>query len=271
MSELEKTLTARASLSEKTKKVYANAYAKLRELLGKDISVATETEITTAIYGNDDLKASVKYNLLNIAIVVRQVFNKPIDEMKEVRAVESGEKLVANVLKNETLKEELPTLKELTAYMNSLYEKGEWRKYLVNYLIMTFNVRNMDLNLQIVKTSKGVNNKDNWIVLHKGSADYLRYVYKTADTFDCKANTITSKTALEAIKNLLGDKDSVYLLAKEDGDRISDSGLNKMISRMTLKTEKYKEGVGQGNMLKVLLGTKTDMKTFEKVLSLIHI
>jgi hypothetical protein len=264
MNEIEYLLKMRESLSDKTKKVYSNAYTKLRALLGKDISDASEEEISNAIF-ETDLTQSVKQNLLNIAIVVRQVYNKPIGELKKVRKVGSSELLVANVMKNETLKEDLPTLKELLVYTNSLYEKGEWRKYLVNYLILTFNVRNMDLNLRIVKTNKVVNNKDNWIVLHKGSADYLRYVYKTADTFDCKANTITSKNAVEAIKNLLGDKDSVYLLAKEDGERTSDSALNKMVSRMTLKTEKHKEGLGQANMLKVILGKKTDMKTFEKV------
>lgn len=264
MTEIETTIATRSSLNEKTKKVYINLYARLRPLLNKDIIESSEEEISDAIFGTD-FTQSVKQNLLNIAIVVRQVFNKPIDELKKVRKIGSADLLEANVIKNVSLKENLPTLKELLAYTNSLYDSGEWRKYLVNYLILTFNVRNMDLNLQIVRSNKAVNNKDNWIVLHAKDADYLRYVYKTADTFDCKANTITSKNALEAIKNLLGDAESVYLLATADGKRSSDSSLNKVVSRMTMKTDTYKDGLGQANMLKVILGKKSDMKTFEKV------
>lgn len=266
MSEIEKTLLQRASLSDKTKKVYSNTYTKLRALLSNDVINSTEEDISTAIMQSDNTQ-SVKQNLLNIAIVIRQVFNKDYEALKGIRKIGQGDLLVSNVEKNKTLKEELPSLKELLAYMNSLYEAGEWRKYIVNYLILTFNVRNMDLNLQIVKTTKAITNKDNWIVIHKASADYIRYVYKTANTFDCKANTIVSKNAVEALNNLLGDNESVYLLAKENGERISDNALNKSVSRMTLKTDKYKEGLGQANMLKVILGKKTDMRTFEKVSS----
>ena len=273
MTELQKTLTARSTLTDKTKANYTNAYARLRPLLTGDINAVNEEEIINAIDTAEEekkgemkpLTQSVKLTLLNVAIVIRQVYNKSIGDLERYRVSGKKELLTANVLKNEGLKEELPSLKDLTAYTNALFENGEWRKYLVNYLLLTFNVRNMDLDLQIVKSNKVVNNKDNWIVLHKGSADYLRYVYKTADTYDCKANTITSKNALEAIKNILGDSDSVYLLAKADGERQKDNALNKAVSRMTIKTEKYKDGIGQANMLKVILADKTDMKTFDKV------
>jgi len=273
MTEIEKTLTSRSTLTDKTKTNYKNAYTRLRALLTGDINASSEEEIINAIDTAEEdkkgetkpLTQSVKLTLLNVAIVIRQVYNKPIGDLERYRISGKKELLTANVLKNEGLKQELPTLKEVTAYTNTLFEKGEWRKYLVNYLLLTFNVRNMDLNLQIVKSNKAVNNKDNWIVLHKGSADYMRYVYKTADVYDCKVNTITSKNALEAIKNILEDNDSVYLLAKEDGERQKDNALNKAVSRMTMKTDNYKDGIGQANMLKILLADKTDMKTFDKV------
>jgi len=264
MTEIEKTLTIRASLKETTKQVYRNTYTKLRGLLHKDIIDSTEKFITDTIL-EADLKPSGTQSLLNIAIVVREALNFPIEALKVTRNKTSGELLVASVLKNEKLKNDLPTFKDLLNYLDDLYKNKEWRKFLVNYLLITLNVRNLDLNLKIVKTSKVVNNKDNWLVLHKNNAEYIRYIYKTADAYDSKTNIITNKNAMEAIKNILGEKESVYLLEKENGERINIVSLNKMISRMTIKTELYKEGIGQANVLKIILNENGDIKNFSKI------
>ena len=265
MNEINHTLNVRSSLKETTKVIYMNAYKKLRAITKKDIIDLNEEEITDYIFEKNDLKISAKLTLLNIAIVIREVYDLPIEELKAVRSNSSVELKVASVLKNDDLKHDLPSFEELLDFVNTLYEKGEYVKYIVNYLMITFSVRNMDLNLQIVKSSKGITNKDNWIVLNKNTADYIRYIYKTADTHDAKINQISSKPFLHALREVIGDKDSVFLLAKQDGQRINPITLNNTISRMTFKNEVFKNGIGQANILKIILNEKTDIKTFLKV------
>jgi hypothetical protein len=265
MNELTQTLNVRKSLQETTKKVYTNAYKKLRAITNKDIIDLSEEEIIDFIFEKSALKISAKLTLLNIAIVIREVYDLPIEELKSVRANSSDELKVHSVLKNEDLKHDLPSYAELLDFVNNLYDKGEYVKYIINYLILTFSVRNMDLNLQIVKSSKGITNKDNWIVLNKNNADYIRYIYKTADTHDAKINQITSKPFLTALREVLGENDSVFLLKKQDGERINPITLNNVISRMTFKNEVFKNGIGQANILKIILNEKTDIKTFLKV------
>lgn len=269
MNEIEYLLKMRESLSDKTKVNYANYYKRLRALLGADINATSESKLIDAIETarEEDKKTkemkeippSVKLSLLNVAIVIKQVYNKSIDELVEYRGIGKKNVNEANVVKNVGLKEQLPTLKELVDYTNKLYAEGRYRDYLLNYLILTFNVRNMDLNLTITRSAEQVNNKDNWIVVRKDTARYVRYVFKTATKYDCKENIISSKKAVEALKILLGDEESVNLLATKSGERIGDNSLNKAVSRATYM------GIGQANYLKVLLGDKTTMKTFEKV------
>lgn len=274
-TEIEYTLTQRASLTDKTKRGYADTYKRLRALLTHDVIDTNEEKLIEVIddareedkktHELKELTASVKLTLLNVAIVIRQVYNKGVKELEQYRVQGKKNLLTANVLRNEGAKGDLPSLKELMDYTNTLYSEGEYHKYIINYLILTFNTRNMDLNLLITRDSKKVNHKDNWIVLLKDRARYLRYVYKTADTYDCKENEITSKNVLEALRIILGDKDEQPLLTKSDGTRIAVSSLNNIISRATLKNEKFANGIGQANYLKILLADKGTMKTFEKV------
>ena len=269
MSEIDYLLQVRDSLSEKTKSNYVNYYKRLRPLLDKDIKNTSESKLIDTIDTAEELDKktnelksippSVKLSLLNVAIVIRQIYNESIEDLVKYRT--KGKKTLneATIIKNVDLKEKLPTLKELVEYTNKLFSEGKYKNYILNYLILAFNVRNMDLNLTITRNAEQVNNKDNWIVLRKDTARYLRYVFKTATKYDCKENIISSKKVIEALKILLGENESVNLLATQDGERVADSSLNKVISRATYN------GIGQGNYLKVLLGNKTTMKTFEKV------
>ena len=274
MSEIENTILARQSLTDKTKANYRNSYKRLRAFLTKDIIDTSEMKLIEAIdtarepnkEGDlTDLTKSVKMTLLNVAIVIRQVYNKPIIELEAYRKQGAKEQLKANVLKNEGLKTTLPTLTDLNNFMNTAYDSELWRKYIVNYLILTFNTRNMDLDLIITRNAKDITHANNWILLHNNTADYIRYVYKTAKDYDCKTNTITGKKVIEAFNNILQDKEQEYLLINKEGEHIANSGLNKAVSKFTIKTPSYKDGIGQANMLKIILGTKTDIKTFEKV------
>ena len=257
-NELEFTIENRKdSLSEKTITNYANYYKRLRALLPHDVKDMSEDDIIEAIKNavnttdkkkmNEPLPATTKQSLLNVAIVIRQVYKKDIGDLIQYRTASKDDVLEANVARNKELKETLPTVKQLIEYTDKLYEEGKYAKYILNYLMLAFAVRNMDLNVIITKKANDVNNKDNWLVLRNNSVRYLRYVFKTADTYDCRENEIKSDKFIKAVKELLGDKEQTYLLTTADGERIKEVNLAKYISRATMNE------LGQSAYFKILL------------------
>lgn len=261
--------TRKGSLSANTITNYKNYYRRLRTLIPTQIKDTSEETIITAIrqavYTADDTKdetkigkalpVSVKQSLLNVAIVIRQVYNKPIADLIDFRTASKDDLLEANVERNKSLKETLPTYKVLVDYTEQLLKDEKWEKYIINYLLISFGVRNMDLDLTITRNASIVNNKDNWLILRKNSVRYMRYVFKTADTFECRENEIKSEKFIYAVEEIIGDKTSIPLLRTADGERIKKVNLNKYISRAT-----YDE-LGQGAYFKISLNkNKADIE-----------
>ena len=257
-NEMDFTIDARKeSLNPKTITNYKNSYKRLRGLTGKDIKDMTEDEIketiTNAVNKTDPKKLdqplpiTMKQTLLNIAIVIRQVYNKPVEELIHFRTQGKGDLLVEVVEKNKGLKETLPSVKDLVDYTEKLYKEEKWVKYIINYILITFGTRNMDLNVIITTNDKQVNYTDNWLVIRKSSIRYMRYIFKTADKYDCRENEIKSEKFIHAVKQVLGDKESTPLLTTADGERIKEVNLNKYISRATLNE------LGQTKYFKILL------------------
>lgn len=246
-TEIDFMLKSRATLNVKTKTNYKNYYIRMRALLENDIIKTDNDDIITAIKNATNIPVSVKQSLLNICIVIKQVYNLSVEELIKYRSIGKEDILEATLEKNKQLKEELPKIKTLIDYTDELYDKGLWRNYIVNYLLLTFGVRNMDLNLTITKEASEVNNKDNWLVVRKTSIRYMRYVFKTADTYECKDNEIKSQRFIHAVEEYLGGEEKKYLLLTTKGERIDENNLNKYIIRMT-----YKQ-LGQSKYFKILV------------------
>jgi len=62
------------------------------------------------------------------------------------------------------LDDTLPSLKEMKAHMNSLFEIGDYRGYAIMYLFLTYTLRNQDLIARVVKSKKDTNNSDNFLL-----------------------------------------------------------------------------------------------------------
>jgi len=255
----------RTTLTEKTKTNYVNYYKRLMTLTNnRQVKDMDEEELIDIIKNavnlteqkklNDPLPISVKQSLLNVVIVIREIYDKPIDELKQLRGLNKEQLLEDNVVKNKALKEELPSVKELVDYTELLYKGKKWAKYIVNYLLINYNVRNMDLDLLITRNAKAVNDKDNWLVVREKSVRYLRYKFKTADKYVCRDNDIKSDKLMYAVNQLLGENETTPLLTTASGERISEDFINKYVARAT-----YKE-LGQAKYFKILLN-KTKANT----------
>jgi len=269
-SEIDYLLTTRASsLKETTLDNYKNYYRRLRLLVRRPIIDTAEAEIIRDIdngtYTDADTKnpakiglklpVSIKSSILNVAIVIRQLYNLPVDKLILYRKSLKGDILEANVDRAKELKDTLPTYKTLVDYTDKLFEEGQYVKYVINYLLISLGVRNMDLNLIITRDNSLVNNTDNWLVIRKTSIRYLRYNFKTADAYECRENEIKNDKLRQSLEEILGEDDETYLLQTADGERLKTVNLNKYISRATYK------GLGQAKYFKIMLNrNKTDIE-----------
>jgi hypothetical protein len=133
--------------------------------------------------------------------------------------------------------ETLPTVKEVKKYMNTLYDKQDYLSYALLYLMVTYQTRNRDLILTIVDSKKNINTTDNFIVLGKTQATYIRNNYKTAYKYGQKVQVIKNLKFLNAISNLshlLKPNDNVDRVIKKATDgigRIGEGTLAKIMLR----------------------------------------
>ena len=247
MTELLHTFSKK-DISDKTKTNYKNYYKRMSALLnGKEIIKSSNKKIIQVLKDDKEIPASSKLALLNVAIVIKQTHELKTDELIKFRDI-GREKLSEQIAeKNVELEKELPSLKELNSYMESLYKEKDWDAYLVNYLLINFGVRNMDLDLIITIDKEDVRPGDNYLLLQKSTIKYIRYNYKTADTYGAKINTIRSQKVMNACLELLGDEPNALLLARNNGKRIADNSLNNAVSSKTF------DGIGESKYFKILV------------------
>tara|TARA_R110002126_G_scaffold226568_2_gene371250 strand:+ start:271 stop:1188 length:918 start_codon:yes stop_codon:yes gene_type:complete len=234
-------------LSAKTLTNYRNVYKRLRTLFkDEDIATLGNAEI---IKGIDDYEGTpaVKQTLLNVAIVLKQVFDlnvKPLIE-KRTQLIKDIKNHTVEVT-NKELSDSLPTYKELVTFRDNLFKDGKFSDYVINYLLMT-GVRNKDVNAIITRSDKNLKENTNYLILNKSSVKYIRDDYKTKEKYDTKKETIKDKKLVESLNYILGDKEELPLLNTGNDSQIAETSLNKFISNRTLNK------IGQGAIFKVMV------------------
>ena len=142
----------------------------------------------------------------------------------------------------------LPTLREMKAHMNNLFENGNYRGYAIMYLFLTYTLRNMDLVAKVVKSKKDTNNSDNWFIVGRKRVIYLRNKYKTADKYGTKSHVITNPKFVTAIKNFN------YLLRETDN-------IDRVIKNITAGIG----GVTESVIAKIVLRENNTMAGLKKI------
>ena len=110
------------------------------------------------------------------------------------------------------------------ALLSALSKITDPREYIVNYLLIHYNVRNLDLMLNIVKSTIQAKNTDvNYLVVRKNDIVYIRNVYKTERSYGKKKHIINSKKFRNMVLEFMKDKETpVPLLANKAGELIED-------------------------------------------------
>ena len=202
MSEFDKFAATYAEKAFNTKKTYNNAYKKLYDSLDqKDIHTCTSQEIFDQLDKYES--ANTKHSLLNIAISVWRLYNINEADLVAYRD-DLGKSLKQTIkTKNVELRESLPGYEEVVKYTKDCFDAGKITDYIVNFLLLNFQVRNMDLNFKIVpRLIDATDPETNYMIPLKTKIYYIRNKYKTVGTYGPKQSVITDPDFIYAIKRL---------------------------------------------------------------------
>ena len=119
---------------------------------------------------------------------------------------------------NEALAEKLPAYDTLVDYVDSLLKAKKYIEYIINYLLLYYQVRNADLIFDFVVLKKDTKDKNKnylWLNARMKRVHYIRNVYKTAKIiksngkdggYGQKAITITDPVFLGVMKLLAAEQ-----------------------------------------------------------------
>jgi hypothetical protein len=196
-------ILAKKEFSPKTVKVYISIIKRLEKLKFKYPNKKNEkVDYIKQFFSENKIeKASSRLDLLNLVIVLRTIQELPTDKLKQYRTELSKERLNNQVSKMSDLKDKLMSLPEFQKELMKSYEEGEWKKFIVNYLMMSYGVRNMDTDVEIVKSKKdATDSNQNYLILSKDKVIWIRNKYKTVKTFGQQTHEITDPEFIRAVK-----------------------------------------------------------------------
>ena len=245
---MEQVLDKKA-FSEKTKKVYVSVIKRLEKLAFKfPIKKKENLEYIKTFFGEHFPKVATKLDALNIIIVIRAILEQPVDNLKLYRSELSRERLVKNVDKMNDAADSIIEVGEFQEELIKSFEKNEWKKFIVNYLFFTFGVRNMDVDVEIVKNKADMlDPKQNYLLLKTKDVTYYRNHYKTVKTHGKQMEVITDPEFRRAVK-----MEGIGRLFK---DNQLSNGLRKLLIH----------GMNEARIFKMLIDAAYETKDTEEI------
>ena len=187
-------------ISASSKKVYLSL---LKRLQKQKIKIPTKANEKIA-YVKEHISTydnpNTRLDMLNLIIVIRNELELSVEKLKEYRSELKQQQKAHQVTKMQTAGDKLMSYEDFTKALGEAYQKEEYKKYIVNTLMMRYGVRNKDLNLSIVKTKKEMKDGENYLLLKKDKVVYIRDDYKTHKTYGKKTHEIHDNLFHEAVK-----------------------------------------------------------------------
>jgi hypothetical protein len=257
MTELQKFIETKFAVSEQTKKNYNYQYKSIRQLLEDDIINSTEEQILEAVKTLSNAKPSNEWTYMNLPYMIRLMNDKEIDKIQqrreELKVLRDNYEKEQKIIKNQTL----PLMKDVKNYVKELLNKKDYIKYVINFLIMNYGVRNKDVDTFIVSSIKEVNDETiNYLVVKKTEVEWIINDYKTKFIYGAKKIIIKSKFFIEVMS--LMPKNVWLLNGKEQ--RLNESSL-----AMTIKRILY-NNLTEGDYFKIIMN---DINTKPNTLKLL--
>lgn len=252
MTELEQFIESKKNqqrpVTESTIKKYITFYTTLRNYLGgRDISDETVTEeVLINVINAFKMSSSGKLNYQNIAVMIKNQHNQPTEKLVKYKEQLTEKKNLDTDHKVQQKLSILPTHNEVRKYIDELYTEGDYSKYLVNELIFSFGLRNVDINLIIVTLPEYKNIKkndlekyerENWLVLKKSSCDLIINRYKTKGSHGTKTIEVKLKKVVEAGTKL----GNGWLIQNTKNKPIADDNIHNFINLYDLDGVKLRQ------------------------------
>ena len=253
MSEFDDAV-ANSKLSSKSIETYGYVYKRILKLLKYDVLSYSEKSIIKEIKQFDIKSAMSKNTMVAVVMLIRKNADLPTEQL-----VAYSKSLIELHYKNkqksnETLQDDLPSVKQLEDFTNQLYIDEKYTEFIINYILLNYNTRNMDLDLKLIADKKYADKNGNYIYSTNKYLMYVRNSYKTSNEYGTKKIKIYNSNMRRAFAVLLGDEQERML--------IETSNLNKYVQERTY------EGLGEARVLKSILMEykfNNDIKGFERV------
>jgi len=250
MDEYETFINSMLTKSMITQKNYISKYNTLKALFNTELKDVSQERVIK------DLKEEYpnvhsQQAFMNIFILIRKLYNMPINELESFRKGNREVLKQAIVENNKVLVDTLPEYENLLEYLNELYRQKEWRAFIINYLLIHCQTRNQDLIADIVtKVADGKDPNKNFIIFQAKlkTATFIRNVYKTAHIVKADGNIAGYGPISIKIKNNLFAEALKQLLATGETELIP----NTNTLAYTIKKYTYK-GLGEGNIFKIVV------------------
>lgn len=192
-----------ADKSAPTIKQYLSQYDKIYTLVKKDLVKASKEEIILLVEDTENVRTlNARKNVYNVLVL----FFSGIDKDRYEAFVEKRENLRAEIAeevktKNNEKNETLPSYDKLKEHL----DQSEGSCYIINYLLMNYYVRNMDLDLTITRDQDMINSKDgNFLIVSKSDVTYHRNKFKTVKSKGSITVVIKNRTFRKNLVDYLG-------------------------------------------------------------------
>jgi len=267
--ELERFITEHEA-SESSKKAYGTRYRRIIRG-GKDylplkvpFHKASQEQLLDMIRLNvQDSKspAELSVSLVSLVIMIRRLYKKPIGVLVQAQKDFSNERAEDTKRAEKELNDELIniSIQTLRDHMLDQFKKEDYVSYIINYLLLTFGVRNADLNVLLITDRDDLNDKENFLYRpNKSSIQYIRNDYKTKSVYGAKNYVIKDKLFIKAF-NFLYDDGYDFLLSKKDKSQMSMGSVGAFVKKMTYphETESHRgvESVGltESDIFKIIM------------------
>ncbi len=242
MNEIERIIDNKPNLSANTIRTYTTSYKKLKEILATEVVAEIDNDEIIELVGDEENYGSQNL-LLTIAMMIKHDADEDYEKIKKHR------ELVRNLsrehkykIKDEK-KDALPEMKILKKHLNKLYADEQYRAFIINFILINFNVRNLDLDIIMTDNLRdyrkaGKSGDENVLLAGKNNmVYYYRNNYKTKNTYGEKTIKLSNVKLSRAIKGYIKEKQlddqPVYLLALENGERINRESLSHYIPKYT--------------------------------------
>jgi hypothetical protein len=250
-SEIDMLLNLKQSQDKPVSTATLNKYRSQYNHLTKTNNFAgdwvTETEAKELIelIKSLDMKSAGKMGYLNVIILIKQMNNQEINSILRYRDTLFKQNNIDTGVKiKEKQNQNLPSYKEIEDFINKLYKNGDWIRFLYNWLIFTYGLRNKDVNLEIISADKfnklnADSKKDrNLLVVKKTECELVVDSYKTKNFYGTKNIKIRSRKILKVCQ-LLGDG---LILMNSNHEPVDDSQISNYLKLFMNEEHHLTEG-----------------------------